>query len=76
MNHELTLNHGQSIPFEKMRSFELLDRDPVSAAVVVTLLDGRVINGRFNTGCDVFGYNNLGRYSTTLQDLKRVELRR
>jgi hypothetical protein len=76
VNHALTLGSGQEIPFEKMRSFEVVDSDPQSAALVITLLDGKTFKDRLNAACDLFGYNALGRYSTRFQELGRVDFRR
>ena len=64
-----------------MRSFEVKRVDPLGApqakaTVTIRLLGGRAIGGRVDAQCDIFGYNDLGRYTTMLQTLKRVEFRR
>jgi hypothetical protein len=82
VNHVLTLNGSQDIPFEKMRSFEVVRVDPdgapqANATVIIRLLDGRAIEGRIGVGCDaIFGYNDLGRFTISFRELKRVEFRR
>jgi hypothetical protein len=80
VDHELTLNGSQSVPFELMRGFDVLRADPTGtpqgmATLRIRLLDGRAIEGRVDAQCDVFGYNDLGRYTTSWQSLKRVEFR-
>jgi hypothetical protein len=82
VNQVLTLNGSQDIPFERMRSFEIVRVDPfgapqAKATVAITLLDGRVLHGQIDAMCNgIFGYNDLGRYEILLQALKRVEFRR
>jgi hypothetical protein len=78
--HSFDLSSGQTVDFEKMRSFEILTADPEEssnskATVLITLLDGRTITDKINSGYgyDIFGYNDLGRFSIKLQNLKRVE---
>ena len=80
-SHELTTGSGQDIPFEKMKSVEVLRADPVhapnaKATIVITLLDGRKIEDRVNASCDIFGYNDLGRFTTYFDKLKRVDFQR
>jgi hypothetical protein len=80
VNQTLTLNGSQDIPFERMRGFEVLRADPFGtpagiAILRIRLLDGRAIEGRVDAQCDIFGYNDLGRYTTSWQSLKRVEFR-
>ncbi len=81
VNHELTLTSGQAVPFERIQSFEVLQADPLfapnaKATLLITLLDGKSIKESVGAGCDVFGYNDLGRFTTYFQDLKRVDFRR
>lgn len=81
VNPYLALASGQEIAFEQMRSFEVLQADPsgapnAKATVQITLLDGRTLDGRVEANCDLFGFNELGRYATTFQRLKRVDFRR
>jgi hypothetical protein len=81
VSHELTLESGQEIPFEKLKSFEVLRVDPIGApnakaTLGITLLDGRTLQDSVGAGCDIFGYNDLGRFNTTFQQLKQVEFKR
>ncbi len=81
VNHELTLESGQDIPFEKLKSFAVLKVDPIGApnakaTLDITLLDGRTLQDTVGAGCDIFGYNDLGRFNTTFQQLKQVEFKR
>jgi len=82
VKHNLTLSSGQDIEFEKMRSFEIVHADPVGtpnarAMMLITLLGGKTIKDNVGAGCpDIFGYNDLGRFSTSFQNLKRVDFRR
>jgi hypothetical protein len=80
VSHELTVNGSQDIPFERMRSFEVLRADPAgtpaaTATVRIRLLDGRAIEGRIDAQCDIFGYNDLGRYTTSWQSLRKADFR-
>jgi len=81
VNHALTTGSGQDIPFEKMRRFEVLRADAVDApnakaTVLITLLDGTKIEDVVTAGCDIFGYNDVGRFTTYFQRLKRVDFQR
>jgi hypothetical protein len=82
-NHELDLKNGQSIPFEKIKFFEVLKVDDPNAPnshanITITLLTGDKISGDIGAyyGEDLFGYNDIGRYVITLQKLKRIEFER
>ena len=72
---DLTLSSGQSIVFEKMRSFEFM-RDNVRPTVVITLLNGKTVQGTMSMGCDIAGTNDLGRFSLPFEKVKRVEFKR
>jgi len=72
---DLTLNNGQSIPFEKMRSFEFV-REGAKSTLVVTLLDGETVKGSMSMGCDLVGRNELGRVSVLFEKVKRVDFQR
>jgi hypothetical protein len=81
--HAFEFRSGQSIDFEKMRSFAILSVDDpnaphAKATISVTLLDGRMVTGDIQAGYgyDIAGYNELGRFQITLQHLKRVEFQR
>jgi hypothetical protein len=82
VNHGLTLESGQGIPFEKMQRFEVLSAEQLyapnaKATLTITLLDGTQMRGiSVAANCDLFGYNDPGRFATHLQDLRRVEFQR
>jgi hypothetical protein len=81
VNQTLTLNGNQEIPFERMRSVDVLRADPVgtpagTAVVRIVLVDGRALDGRVDATCGLFGYNDVGRYDVNIQSLKRIEFRR
>ena len=81
VNPTLTLANGQDVPFERMKSFEVLRADPAGppgakAELVITLVDGKVIKDEVAANCDVFGYNDVGRFTTYFQKMKRVDFLR
>ncbi|WP_250286942.1 MULTISPECIES: serine/threonine-protein kinase [unclassified Frankia] len=81
VGHGITLSSGQDIPFEKMRSIEVLRSDEQftpngKADLVVTLLTGQTARGGIGTGCDFFGTNDLGRFSIYPNRLKRIDFQR
>ncbi len=74
----INLNESQDIPFEKMRSLEVLRSDKLftpegKATVRVTLVSGETLTGTVGGNCDFFGTNDLGRYSLYPQRLKRID---
>ena len=72
----LTLAGGQMVAFDLMRAIDVVESNPISATVVITLLDGRTVEDRTAANCDLFGYNTLGRFSVLFTDVKRVEFLR
>jgi hypothetical protein len=81
VSHAITLANGQTIPFELMRSVEFVRSDPAGApngraTIVVTLLDGRSLNGSMGSGCGIFGYNDIGRFDVNIDQLKRIDFLR
>jgi hypothetical protein len=81
MGLSMALNGSQEIYFEQMRSMDVLRADPVgapggTAAVKITLVNGRTLEGRVDAVCGLFGYNDVGRYDVAIQSLKRIEFRR
>ncbi|MBT9610549.1 MAG: hypothetical protein IV110_10940 [Aquabacterium sp.] len=80
-NHELTLTSGQDVPFERMSGFEVTQADePTSpnakARLTITLVDGTPVTGVTVANCDLFGYNDLGRYTTYFNRIRRVTFER
>jgi len=77
VDHEISLDDGQSIPFEKLASFEVIQADDHTAPnpkakLKLTLPDGAQVSGTVDAGCDLFGYNDLGRFSTYFDHLQSV----
>jgi hypothetical protein len=72
------LSTGQDVAFEKMRSVEVLRSDEQfapngKADVVITLMDGQELRGGIGSGCDFFGFNDVGRFSIYPQKMKRLD---
>lgn len=77
VNHEIELDGNQSIPFEKMASIEVLQADEntvpnAKAKLKLTLVDGTELSGSVAADCDLFGYNNVGRFTTFYHRLRSV----
>jgi hypothetical protein len=72
---ELTLSSGQSIAFEKIRAFEFT-RDNIKPTLVISLLNGKTVQGSMNIGCEIVGNNDLGRFNLPYEKVKRVEFKR
>jgi hypothetical protein len=81
VTHALDLASGQSIEFQNMKSIEVLRADPLEAPSAradlrIILVNGQTIEDSMGAACDVFGYNDAGRFSTYLQNLKSIEFLR
>lgn len=79
--HDLTLISGQSVPFERMASFEVQRADDHTspsprAYLLITLLEGAAVSGAIEANCDLFGYNNLGRFTTYFDQVRQVRFER
>lgn len=79
--HDLTLGSGQSVPFERMASFEVQRADDHTspnpkAHLQITLLDGTVVPGVVEANCDLFGHNDLGRFTTYFDQVRMVRFER
>jgi len=77
----LNLEGGQSIEFEKMKSFDVLRAEPRSAPnarakLRITFLNGKTAEDSVAANCDLFGYNDLGRFTTYFENLRKVEFQR
>ncbi|MCO5976299.1 hypothetical protein [Ideonella oryzae] len=77
VNHELTVDGGQSISFEHMAGFEVLRAErhtssTAKAQIKVTLLNGDSITGMVEANCDLFGENEVGRFSTFFDQIRSV----
>ena len=65
----LTLDYGQSIPFENMQSFAVLDEKPT---IEVVPLNGSLLTGRVDTSCGIQAVNDLGPFETKINNIERV----
>lgn len=77
VNHEIDLDGNQAIPFEKMASIDVLQADEntvpnAKAKLKLTLEDGTELSGSVAADCDLFGYNNIGRFTTFYHRLRSV----
>lgn len=77
----LDLSSGQSVPFEKMTSVQVVRSDDQfapqgKADVVIELVGGGSIKGGIGSGCDFAGHNDLGRFSIYPQKLSRIDFDR
>ncbi|HSH71475.1 MAG TPA: hypothetical protein VK974_00320 [Methylophilaceae bacterium] len=77
VNHELTLEAGQSIPFNRMSSFEVLHADDhtstnAKAKIKIELLNGSAVSGTVEANCDLFGNNDVGRFTTYYDQIRSV----
>lgn len=76
--HDIQLEAGQSIPFEKMSRLVVIQADdPASpsprAKVEVRLLDGTVVSGSVEANCDLFGYNSVGRVTMHYDHIRSID---
>lgn len=81
VDHEISLEAGQSIPFERMSSFEVLRANDhtspnAKAQLKIQLIDGSEVSGTVGAGCDLFGYNDIGRFTTYYDQIQRVQFER
>ena len=77
VDHELTLAAGQSVPFERMSGFEVIHADDhtvsnAKAKINITLLNGSSVSGTVEANCDLFGNNDLGRFTTYFDQIRSV----
>lgn len=79
--HDLTLASGQSVDFERMASFEVQHADPHTASTAkarlqITLLDGGTVSDSVDANCDLFGFNDVGRFATFFDQIRVVRFER
>jgi hypothetical protein len=72
---------GQEVPFDRIRSFEVMRSDVylapgAMAQLRIAMISGDTLTGNIDANCDVFGYNDIGRYSITFDKLSRVVFER
>ncbi len=81
VGHDLTLTSGQTVLFERMASIEVQRADDHTtpnpkAHLQITLLDGSTVPGVVEANCDLFGYNDLGRFTTYFDQIRMVRFER
>jgi len=77
VDHQISLDSGQSIPFEQLSSIEVIHADDHTAPnpkakLTLTLPGGTQVSGTVDAACDLFGYNDLGRFSIYFDRLQSV----
>ncbi len=70
----LALAYGQTVPFGRMQSFTVASSGG-GIATRILLLDGTSLDGSLEN-CDLEGRNDAGRFTTTLDKIKRVDFQR
>jgi hypothetical protein len=66
------LKNGQSIPLDKIRSVDFLETHNYEQDVRVTLTDGRALEGEIMSGEQITGDTDVGPFSISVKDLKRI----
>jgi hypothetical protein len=77
VNHEISLDNGQSIAFEKMAGFDVIQADDhtnanAKARLKLLLANGSEVSGTVEANCDLFGTNDIGRVTTYYDQLRGV----
>jgi len=72
----LQLKSGQSIPFEKIKSIDFLEVNDYQQDLRVTLTDGRAVDGSIMSGEQIMGNTDIGPFSVSVKDLKRISFER
>ena len=76
---QLHLLSGQAIAFDKIKSIEVVKVYAQHAEIRIALVDDRVINASLGAGSSIYGFggeNELGGFSITVDQLKRIVFRR
>ncbi|MDI9939191.1 hypothetical protein QM806_27785 [Rhodococcus sp. IEGM 1351] len=77
----IPLSSGQELAFDEVQSIDVLAADDRfepngTASLQIKLVDGDLLQDSMPANCDLFGQNEIGRFSTSLQDLQRLEFTR
>jgi hypothetical protein len=72
-----TLKSGQSVPFEEIKTIEMLEYDNLSTSVRVTLVSGETLEGsaeggHFDNGAHFSGKNDLGNVDVRIGLVKQI----
>jgi len=68
----IQLKNGQSIPFDKIRSIDFLEVHDYEQDVRVTLTDGRAVEGAIMSGEQITGDTDIGPFSISVKNLRRI----
>jgi hypothetical protein len=68
----IQLKNGQSIAFDKISSIDFLETHANEQEVRVTLTDGRVLEGAIMAGEQITGDTDIGAFSISVKDVKRI----
>ena len=72
----IQLKNGQSIPFDKIRSIDFLEVHDYEEDIRVKLADGRAVDGEIMSGEQITGDTDIGPFSISVKNLKRVSFER
>jgi hypothetical protein len=72
----IKLRNGQSIPFEKIGLIDFVETRGYDENVKVTLTDGRALEGDIMAGEQITGDTDVGPFSISVRDLKRISFER
>ena len=72
----IQLKNGQSIPFDKIRSIDFQEVHEYEQDVRATLTDGRAIEGAIMSGEQITGDTDIGPFSISVKNLRRILLER
>lgn len=78
---EFSLNSGQSISFDRIKSIDILNVEDMTTTVQVILADGQTIQGsvdggRVDRGTRLEAASNAGKVSVRISLVKRVDFQR
>jgi hypothetical protein len=76
----LPLANGISVPFNKIKSVEVVEADEREVSITVTMLDGTVVNEKLGVSVPGWSYleaaTDLGNLKLTILQVKRVDFQR
>jgi len=78
-SRELALQNGQHIPFDNIKSLEVVRLYDDHAKVQITLLNGNIVEGSLDAGLYPFGFegqNDVGSFGIAVSKLKRFVFQR
>jgi hypothetical protein len=72
----IQLKSGQAIPFDRIRAVDFLQTHAYEQDVRVTLTDGRGVEGAIMSGEQLTGETDIGPFSISVKDVRRIEFER